>query len=366
MKTKNQKLVFTALILCVLVLFVLILGPVESYENSGDENKAGISGDGSSTEASGQVTKMPEFNLKYDKYLISAPYTYDIDGEERSFQFVKMREAIEVADQAMLDGKILTYVDNYKNRNGYAPYYNGASTDKNGNNRSASVPGYYNKENLDDFTYISDGTLVEIMEENDDYKKVFIVGEKIGSIEKNTDTASDSALDQEDQGVIPIYYVPSKYVPTDDPITSLEKVIAVDRKNQNIVAFEKEEGEWKIVSYSLATTGKQGKYHQVTPLGYYYAIEKRERFYYLKDGTNTIEGYAPYAVRFSAGAYIHGVSTSYRYTEDGRRIDGGIQEFSNSIGTVPLSHKCVRNYTSHAKFIYDWYEHGKTIVIVIE
>ena len=143
---------------------------------------------------------------------------------------------------------------------------------------------------------------------------------------------------------------------------------AADGLNEGAMpaAFPGGRAEWKIVSYSLATTGKSGKYHQPTPLGYYYAIEKKPRFYYLKDGTNDIEGYAPYAIRFTAGAYVHGVAVPYEYTDDGVRVDPGIREFSNSIGTVPLSHKCVRNYTSHAKFLYDWYEHGKTIVIVIE
>jgi len=41
-------------------------------------------------------------------------------------------------------------------------------------------------------------------------------------------------------------------------------------------------------------------------------------------------------------------------------------EYSSTIGTTPRSHKCVRNYTSHAKYLWDWSEIGKTAVIVIE
>ena len=48
------------------------------------------------------------------------------------------------------------------------------------------------------------------------------------------------------------------------------------------------------------------------------------------------------------------------------RVDPGHREALTSLGTTPRSHKCVRNFTSHAKFIYEWAEIGKTIVIVIE
>nr|WP_280634497.1 L,D-transpeptidase [Clostridium aminobutyricum] len=279
-----------------------------------------------------------------------------------------MLKHIKIADEAATQHR-LTYIDNYKNRNGYSPYYKNGTVDSLGNSRSASAPAYPNLQDLNEFVYLPDGTLVNVLEEDSDYTLISPVG---------TDLE---------------YSVPRQYVRTDDCLTSLEKAIVVDRTNQNIATFEKgreytsggdkdnsdllwkAEGNgikagwndvWSITSYSMATTGKVGQYHQPTPLGYYYAIERRERFYYLQDGTNTIEGYAPYAVRFTAGAYIHGISTAYKYSSTGQRLDPGIKEFSSTIGTIPLSHKCVRNYTSHAKFVYNWYEHGKTIVIVIE
>ncbi|MCL1982028.1 MAG: L,D-transpeptidase [Clostridiales bacterium] len=283
-----------------------------------------------------------KFDLKYDKYLVPEPYTYDADGEPRAFRFEKMVEALQKADEEFSRGRI-TYVDNYKNRKGDAPYYYGKNTDQAGGSRSASAPGYPDISDKKEFCYIPDGALVRVIREDEGFVKVVLV-------------ESDK-----------IYYIPAKYVRTDDCLTALDKAIVVDRSNQNIATFEKRDpGGWTVVSYSLATTGKVGKYYQPTPLGYFYAIEKRERFYYLFDGTDEVEGYAPYAIRFTAGAYIHGIGVAFRYSEDGSRITPGIQEFSRSIGTVPLSHKCVRNYTSHAKFIYDWYVHGETIVVVIE
>lgn len=343
---KHLNLVLISLSLSVVLVFILIVGPETEDILLAENQKLAIETE-SSEVSSEPVSPIGEeqkieygFNLKYTKYLIEEPYTYVVNGEERIFQFDLMREKIDIIEKA-IDKYRLTYIDNYKNRNGRAPKYKGGDIDALGNDRSAAVPAYENINDLDEFIYLTDGTLVEVLEEDEEFTLVQVVG---------TDLE---------------YSVPSKYVPTNECLQGIKKVIVVDTTNQNIATFEKQE-IWNITSYSKATTGKKGKYHRPTPLGYYYAIEKKPQFFYVKDGTDEIEGYAPYAIRFTAGAYIHGVSTSYKYTEDGTRVDTGIKEFSKSIGTVPLSHKCVRNYTSHAKFIYDWYEYGNTVVIVIE
>lgn len=85
-----------------------------------------------------------------------------------------------------------------------------------------------------------------------------------------------------------------------------------------------------------------------------------------KEGENDISerrleetgGYAPYASRFTDGAYIHGVPVNEpRKTQI---------EYSWSLGTTPRSHMCVRNATSHAKFIFDWAPVNETIIFVLE
>lgn len=260
---------------------------------------------------------------------------------KRIFQFDKMHEMVKFADTEFAKGK-LTYVSNYKNYKGQAPAYQGANKDGEGNSRSQSAPGYADLDNLAEFTYIGDGELMRVLSADSKFTKVLLLrnGQK--------------------------YFIPNKYLDTHHAVSQLNKAIVIDRENQNEVVFEKLGQEWQVISYSLATTGKLGKYHQPTPLGYYYAIEKRERFYYYKDGTTSIQGYAPYTIRFAGGAYVHGVPVDYKYSADGQRIDPGKVEFSPSLGTIPLSHKCVRNYTSHAKFLYDWYVPGETIVIVME
>lgn len=76
---------------------------------------------------------------------------------------------------------------------------------------------------------------------------------------------------------------------------------------------------------------------------------------FLKDGSKETGGYAPYASRFTDGAYIHGVPVNEpRKTQI---------EYSWSLGTTPRSHMCVRNATSHAKFIFDWAPVNETIIL---
>lgn len=70
---------------------------------------------------------------------------------------------------------------------------------------------------------------------------------------------------------------------------------------------------------------------------------EKVKMVFLKDGSKETGGYAPYASRFTDGAYIHGVPVNEpRKTQI---------EYSWSLGTTPRSHMCVRNATSHAKFI---------------
>ena len=86
--------------------------------------------------------------------------------------------------------------------------------------------------------------------------------------------------------------------------------------------------------------------------------EKKVKMVFLKDGSKETGGYAPYASRFTDGAYIHGVPVNApRKTQI---------EYSPSFGTTPRSHMCVRNATSHAKFIYDWAPVNETIIFVLE
>ncbi|MGI6733717.1 MAG: L,D-transpeptidase family protein [Anaerovoracaceae bacterium] len=268
-------------------------------------------------------------------------FVHGSEVTERLYQFDKMEEAVLKAE-AYAERGDLTYISNYQNRNGYAPLYKGQAVDGEGNRRSQSAPGYPSLSDMSNFLYLGDGTLVRYHFPSGDYARVEVVasGER--------------------------YYVPKKFIPKDHRIHDLKKVIVIDVTNQNEAVYEKIEGTWTLISYTQATTGKIGRYSQPTPTGFYFAMESRSYFRYYEDGTTRIQGYAPYAIRFAGGAYIHGVPVNYKYLADGTQITPPTQEYSKTIGTVPLSHKCVRNYTSHAKFLYDWFTPGETVVIVID
>jgi lipoprotein-anchoring transpeptidase ErfK/SrfK len=258
----------------------------------------------------------------------------------RTFQFERMHEELENTKR-QVDGHVTAYISNYKNYAGTAPLLNGRSIDDFGYRRYQSAPGYVEPDKKSYFRYLPDGLLLNVLEETDTFFRVKPV-----------------SFDGE-------YYVEKKYLSFKNSIQELTQVTVVDRENQNGATFAYRDGTWVMVSYTFVTTGMQGQYSLPTPLGHYMAIQKRDRFLYYADGTQEIDGYAPYAIRFSGGGYIHGVPVQYRI-EGARKIDPGMKEYLHTIGTTPRSHMCVRNYTSHAKFLYDWMEIGQSAVIVIE
>ncbi len=261
-------------------------------------------------------------------------------GLLRTFRFDKMYDSI-IEFEKQLKNSRYGYVSNYKNINGAPPLINNKDRDKYGINAYQSAPLYYNLKDMKEMRYVPDGMMVFILDESSEYFKVKI-------------------MDYEGE-----YWIPKKYVSLENNLNVLSKAIVVDINNQNEGVFEKRGDRWTLVSYGLATTGVQGTYTFETPVGKFKVLEKKDRFYYLDDITKEIAGYAPYGIRFAQGAYIHGVPVEY-IKSDGENIDPGHKEFLFTIGTVPRSHKCVRNYTSHAKYLYDWVDTNNTGVIVFK
>lgn len=303
------------------------------------------------------------FQLKYADHLIPFPYIYQYRGQNRPFEFSMMLRKLAVVEAEFERGPLI-FADNYKDRNGAAPRYRGNTADRDGTLRGAAVPAYPDPGNREEFDYLPDGTLVRLIDPR-----------LTGLLSRDgAGLSGDAALRFSEMGpwepvqVYSIldrreYFIPKKYLGVVRggegagalrTLRQVKKCIAVDVANQTLAAFEKA-GElpgWTIVSYGKCTTGMLGPYHQPTPVGYFYAVESKPYFEFVYDGTNIIQGRAPYAVRFTAGAYVHGLPWN--------------AESVPTLGTVPLSHKCVRNYTSHAKFLYEWYEADQTVVIVID
>lgn len=287
---------------------------------------------------------------------------------KREYNFDK---ALEMADnyKKEVESSRIGRISNFRNQNGAAPKYQGKyEEDAFGIQRYQATPAYESYSVGSAFRYIQDGRVVKILDEVGNFYQVEVV-----------DLAKT-------------YYVPKKYVvESNNYLKQLNQVICVDREAQNIIVLSYEDDGWRLVSYNQATTGVKDKYKTPTDLGLFMVLNKKPKFDYLDDDTKLIDGYAPYAIRFNGGAFLHGVPVAYIiekedkiikpavYDAEGKELkaavietkiiskkDPGQVEYLSTIGTTPRSHKCVRNYTSHAKFLYDWVKVGESAVIVFE
>lgn len=303
--------------------------------------------------------------LFYSKGKEKVGYVFGNIVTVRQYDFDQAFEKIQQMDK-MVHGENIAHISNQRGYRGYAPLYQGKYKEDDRNVlRYQSAPAYFEASLNSDFRYLQDGRLLRI----DGYDEKFYFVTTFDTEEK--------------------YYVPKKYVSFDKQLVSLTQVIAIDLTNQNEIVFEKSNGQWSVVSYAYATSGALSEHKEPTDPGVYKAISKKDQFLYLDDETKEIAGYAPYAIRFNGGAFIHGFPVNYKLVkkitveqeqivdEEGNivqeeitsvrivdRVDPGMIEYSPTLGTVPLSHKCIRNSTSHAKFLYDWIRIGEAVVII--
>lgn len=273
-------------------------------------------------------------NQKFEGYLHSST------GTPRLFRFDRMLTAVNGLRQQVAQGALHS-ISNYKNQNGVPPQKGERAVDEHGYRSYHSAPAYEQANTGSNFRYIPDGMLVRIIDETDAFYHV------------NVPTFGGN------------YYIPKQYINRNMTLSRLNHVVVVDRQQQNQAAFALRENGLDLISYTLCTTGIPGNFSFETTLGNFKAIEKKERFEYLQKGTENVAGYAPFAIRFTGGAYIHGVPVAYQ-VKNGERIDPGPIEYLHTIGTFPRSNMCVRNFTSHAKFLYNWMDSQNGAVIVIE
>lgn len=280
-------------------------------------------------------------DLKYDQYTLKDRYEYK--DTVRSFKWDVIKKHLAFIENMQKEKKKWVVLQNYKNRNKEAPlvrnyirnvYKRIADTLE--VERYQSVPLYMLNDTLVPEIYGRDGSLA------------YITGQKgtFMRIKPMTDSKE--------------WYAPKQYLKILPEKISFNYAIVVGRRDQNITTLERTApGEWRVRSMNPATTGQhRPPYAQETPLGSYIIQEKKEKMVFLKDGSKENGGFAPYASRFTNGAYIHGVPVNLPATK--------MIEYSWSLGTTPRSHMCVRNATSHAKFIYDYMPALQTIVIVID
>lgn len=279
--------------------------------------------------------------LLYDKYTLDDTYPYK--DTVRLFQWEKIRGVVAKLENIQREPQPWGILRNRKNINGEAPlarswarnaYKNVA--DSLGVERYQGIPLYHRTDSVVPLRYGRDGELVRLIHNPD----------------------SSDFLHLQTIHMAGNWIVPRKYVQVIDTIR-FEKIAFVDRTNQNIATLERADSLWLVRSMNPATTGvHRPPFAHETPVGMFVIQEKKEKMYYLVDGTSQVEGFAPYASRFCNGGYVHGVPVN--------NPKGNIVEYSQTLGTTPRSHMCVRNASSHAKFVYDWAPAGQSLVVVIE
>lgn len=288
------------------------------------------------------ITIVVEKELTYDKYTLADTYPYK--DTTRQFQWDKIREALRVVDSVQVDPASWGILRNRQNANGLAPLvkewhrneYKNVS-DKWDVQRYQSVPLYTPGDSVPE-RYGRDGSWVRIVRAD------------------TTDRMRVAHIYNKGEWEVPVKYV--KTIP-DSVHKGFYKVVVVDRTNQNIASIEKVGDKWLVRSMNPATTGVHNPpYAHETPLGYFVVQEKKSKMIYTHDGSSEYAGYAPWASRFSNGGYLHGVPTN--------NVNAPIIEYSQTLGTTPRSHMCVRNASSHAKFLYDFAPVDQSLVIVIE
>ncbi len=283
-----------------------------------------------------------ERKLKYDKHTLEDTYPYNDTTRSIAWEEIKQQLAfIENAQQSDVNWGVLC---NYKNLRGEAPLvkdwkrnaYKRVS-DMFHTERYQSVPLYSENATTTALRYGRDGWPIKILGEVGSYIHLEL-------------------LEIEGQWLAPKKYVDS--LGHSDSV-KFEHVVIVDRNNQYGVTLERsEKGKWLARSVNPVTTGRfKPPYAQPTPLGIFVLQEKKTKMFYTKDGSSELAGYAPFASRFTNGAYLHGVPTQNPHAD--------YKEWSWSLGTVPRSHMCVRNASSHAKFIFDNFPTKRTFVVII-
>lgn len=278
--------------------------------------------------------------LLYNKYTLEDSYPYK--DTTRSFQWEKIKERLAFIENFQQTASLYGILQNYQNEKGEAPTIQDYKRDSYKRvSDSFNVERYqaaplYDLNSAKAVRYGRDGWLVRI-QGPDSIARIPIEGISF-------------------EGK---YTVPKRYLRIISDTVQFKIINIVDVRNQNICTLEKVGNEWLIRSMNPVTSGRHKPPHaQETPTGLFVVQEHKSKMFYYEDGTKTYAGFAPYATRFTAGAYIHGVPVN--------NPNGSIIEYSESLGTTPKSHMCVRNASSHAQFVYKRSKDLASLVVVID
>ena len=287
------------------------------------------------------------FYVKNNKEnVISEGFLSADNGIKRGFYWREIGEKINLINTFIVNSnrekKDLYVISAYVplSKSYYSP------VDKFGNRATQSVKGYLKSSLEGEYINLPDQTLFKKLSETKDY------------IELETPFYGGS------------YYVKNnpKTFKKMELKDKINKYIAIDTQSQSEVALERNTttNQYEVITYSLVTTGKDNGYSSYdTPHGVFMVAHTRTYMMFTRNlranetigaipsrlkagGNQVIAGEAPYAIRFSGGAYLHGIPGPIGASSESKWYTAA------KIGTYKESHKCVRHYDDQIKFLFDW------------
>lgn len=297
------------------------------------------------TSSSGQKLILVEYNDNFAKILFRAKDGLDYVGyikrkdvyvrevnEEKALE--KIKELNDFVVKKLSQNKELVITETYS----YDQEINGEkNTPDSEGERAANATKFYKKaSDKAAWVYLGDRSLLAIEGYENSFVKVSVPGRKeFLYVKKNQ----------------------FKYTRATKFNSLVEKVVVVDRTNQNTQLYDYVGGEFLLTHSSKSTTGYNNNNNSYrTPRGYYIVSNVKPYMMYYDDIKKPDEtkklGRALYAVRFSGGYYLHGIPLKDELK--GNERDSTKKRVEAILGSHPSSHGCVRNSDEDAKFIYDW------------
>lgn len=252
----------------------------------------------------------------------------------REKALTKIKELNDFVMRKTIEKKELVVTQTYTYIQGTEGHKNIADSE---GERASSASIFYKEPNLKaKWVYLGDRSLIAIEGEEKDYIKVSTPGREEFLYIRKKD----------------FKFTRGTKIPE-----IIQKVIFVDRINQNTQLYDYVDGQFVLTHSSISTTGyNDNKNSYKTPKGYYIVsnIKPFMLYYeYPKSGNEERKlGRALYAVRFSGGYYLHGIPLKDELR--GEERERTRRRVASILGSHPSSSGCVRNSDADAKFIYEW------------
>lgn len=253
-------------------------------------------------------------------------------NEEKALE--KIKELNDFVSKKISEGKELVVTQTYA----YDQDLEGEKniTDSDGE-RAANASRYFKEPNeKSKWVYLADRSLIALEGNEKGFVKVSAPGK---------------------EGYLYIKKEKFRITKTTKIVNLIEKVIFVDRINQNTQMYDYTGGEFLFTHSSKSTTGYNNNVNSYkTPKGFYVVSNIKPYMMYYEDAKKEDvvkkTGRALYAVRFSGGYYLHGIPLKDELK--GEEREKVRKSVANILGSHPSSHGCVRNSDKDARFISEW------------